>query len=66
MFWKRLLLGFSLVVCAMVSHAQSTMPFKLVNGVVLDGQPIRPSDTNVMVKLGSGAYTNLFWMQLSQ
>ncbi len=66
MFWKRLLLGFFVVVCALVSHAQTMMPFKLVNGAVLNGQPIRPTDTNVMVKLDSGTYTNLNWVQLSQ
>jgi hypothetical protein len=67
MFSKRLLLsGFFVVVCAMVSHAQSTMQFKLVNGAILNGQPLTPKDSFVLVKLDNGTYTNLNWVQISQ
>ena len=66
MFWKRLLLSFLVLGCAMVSHAQSTMQFKLVNGMVLNGQPLTPKDSFVLVKLDNGTYTNLNWVQLSQ
>src|SRR5438128_11019201 len=66
MFWKRLLMGFFVVACALVLHAQSTMQFKLVNGTILTGQPLTPKDSFLMVKLDNGSYTNLNWVQMSQ
>ena len=66
MFSNRLLWGILFVAVALFASAQQTMPFKLNNGVVLNGQPLTPKDQFVMVKLGDGAYTNLFWSQLSQ
>jgi hypothetical protein len=66
MFSKRLLWGILFVAAAFFAPAQTTMPFKLNNGVVLNGQPLTPKDQFIMVKVGENAYTNLFWTQLSQ
>lgn len=66
MFWKRLLLGWFVAVCALASHAQTAMQFKLVNGAVLTGQPLQAKDSFVLVKLDNNTYTNVYWVQLSQ
>jgi hypothetical protein len=66
MFLKRLLAGLFVACCVLVTQAQSTMQFKLVNGTVLNGQPLQAKDSFVMVKLEGGAYTNINWVQISQ
>lgn len=66
MFQRRLVWGAVFFALALFASAQTSMPFKLVDGSVISGRAIAGKDAFVQVAMDGGGYTNLNWARLSQ